>query len=80
MSTSQTFTKIAAIIALGSCLSPNEASATLKHYMGGAANDTRNAEVGCRGVVHLTYPALKGADFRAQVQKCAADPNAYGKS
>jgi hypothetical protein len=78
MSTIHTYARMAAILALGSCLIANEASA--ERRMGGAAQDVQRMRKGCHGVVVASHPGLKGAAFKAEFDKCVADPSAYSKS
>ena len=69
---------VVAILILGSCLVAGDAFA--KHGAGGVLKDQQSARQGCKGVVKLDHSGLKGDAFKAEVDKCAADPNGYSKS
>jgi hypothetical protein len=45
-----------------------------------SGREQRAQRQGCRMLVKVAHPDLKARPFRAEVQKCRADPDAYNKS
>jgi hypothetical protein len=66
---------IAVIIALGVSTVASEASVTRK--LGGAAGEQQLGARNCVGAVRLSHPGLKGPGFKAEFDKCTANPKGY---